>query len=188
MILASQSELNVKEIRPPRMDDSGRMKYPVLFKVYVVLRSALRRLLAHPTNRPLCRYGGPGSQQIDQRFARSDWANYVACGLKTIVVIVDGRGTGFKGRKLRNPVKGNLGFFETIDQIEAAKQYAQKPFVDAKRIGIWGWVCALPHLVVGRDRLTYEASEYAVVWRVYELEGRGSECWGALSCDGCRCT
>ncbi|KAF5341108.1 hypothetical protein D9611_005871 [Ephemerocybe angulata] len=110
-------ELNVKEIRPPRMDDSGRMKYPVLFKVY----------------------GGPGSQQVDQRFARSDWANYVACGLKTIVVIVDGRGTGFKGRKLRNPVKGNLGFFETIDQIEAAKEWAKKTYVDRKRIGIWGW-------------------------------------------------
>lgn len=28
-------ELNVKEIRPPRMDDSGRTKYPVLFRVYV---------------------------------------------------------------------------------------------------------------------------------------------------------
>jgi dipeptidyl aminopeptidase len=41
--------------------------------------------------------------------------------LKYIVVIVDGRGTGYKGRKLRNPVKGNLGFFETVDQIEAAK-------------------------------------------------------------------
>ncbi|TEB18482.1 dipeptidyl-peptidase [Coprinellus micaceus] len=110
-------ELNVKEIRPPRMDDSGRLKYPVLFKVY----------------------GGPGSQQVDQRFNRADWANYVACGLKTIVVIVDGRGTGFKGRKLRNPVKGNLGFFETIDQIEAAKEWAKKTYVDPKRIGIWGW-------------------------------------------------
>jgi hypothetical protein len=26
-------ELNVMEIRPPRMDDSGRSKYPVLFYV-----------------------------------------------------------------------------------------------------------------------------------------------------------
>jgi hypothetical protein len=26
-------ELSVKEIRPPRMDDSGRTKYPVLFRV-----------------------------------------------------------------------------------------------------------------------------------------------------------
>jgi dipeptidyl aminopeptidase len=27
------TELNVKEIRPPRMDDSGRTKYPVMFRV-----------------------------------------------------------------------------------------------------------------------------------------------------------
>lgn len=30
-------ELNVQEIRPPRMDDSGRVKYPVLFRVCVIL-------------------------------------------------------------------------------------------------------------------------------------------------------
>lgn len=28
-------ELNVKEMLPPRMDDSGRTKYPVLFRVCV---------------------------------------------------------------------------------------------------------------------------------------------------------
>jgi len=32
---ANYLELNVKEIRPPQMDDSGRTKYPVLFRVYV---------------------------------------------------------------------------------------------------------------------------------------------------------
>lgn len=57
---------------------------------------------------------------VDLQFNR-DWDYYLACGLSYIVVTVDGRGTGFKGRKLRNPVKGNLGFFETIDQINAAK-------------------------------------------------------------------
>jgi len=31
----SISELNVKEMRPPKMDDSGRTKYPVLFLVWV---------------------------------------------------------------------------------------------------------------------------------------------------------
>jgi dipeptidyl aminopeptidase len=91
-------ELNVKEIRPPRMDDSGRSKYPVLFKVY----------------------GGPGSQMVDVRFNR-DWEYYLACSHQYVIVIVDGRGTGFKGRALRNVVKGNLGFFETKDQINAAK-------------------------------------------------------------------
>ncbi|KDR80915.1 hypothetical protein GALMADRAFT_241446 [Galerina marginata CBS 339.88] len=109
-------ELNVKEIRPPRMDDSGRTKYPVLFRVY----------------------GGPASQTVDQRFTR-DWHEYLACGLQYITVTVDGRGTGYKGRKLRNPVKDNLGFWETKDQIEAAKAWAKKPYVDPKRIGVWGW-------------------------------------------------
>lgn len=31
-------ELNVKEMRPPQMDDSGRTKYPVLFHVCVFYR------------------------------------------------------------------------------------------------------------------------------------------------------
>ena len=66
------------------------------------------------------RYGGPNSQIVDLTFHR-DWHHYLASSLQYIVVIVDGRGTGFKGRKLRNTVKGNLGFFETIDQIAAAK-------------------------------------------------------------------
>jgi len=106
----------VKEIRPPRMDDSGRTKYPVLFRVY----------------------GGPGSQLTDLKFSR-EWDHYLACGLQYIIVIVDGRGTGFRGRKLRNPVRNNLGYFETIDQINAAKLWAAKNYVDPKRIGIWGW-------------------------------------------------
>ncbi|KAK7685763.1 hypothetical protein QCA50_011109 [Cerrena zonata] len=109
-------ELNVREIRPPRMDDSGKTKYPVLFQVY----------------------GGPFSQQVDLKF-NLDWHHYIACSLKYIVVTVDGRGTGFKGRKLRNPVKDNLGHWETRDQINAAKIWAAKEYVDPKRIGIWGW-------------------------------------------------
>ncbi|KAJ7272564.1 dipeptidyl aminopeptidase [Mycena haematopus] len=110
-------ELNVKEIRPPRMDDSGRTKYPVLFRVY----------------------GGPWSQLVDLTFSRGDWHEYLACGHSYIIVTVDGRGTGYKGRKLRNPVKGNLGFWETKDQIAAARIWAAKDYVDSKRIGIWGW-------------------------------------------------
>ncbi|KAI0640694.1 dipeptidyl aminopeptidase [Trametes meyenii] len=109
-------ELNVLEMRPPRMDDSGRTKYPVLFRVY----------------------GGPGSQLVDVRF-QHDWHTYAVAELQYIVVIVDGRGTGFRGRALRNPVKNNLGAWETIDQINAAKIWAAKEYVDPKRIGIWGW-------------------------------------------------
>ncbi|KAJ3001489.1 hypothetical protein NUW54_g6389 [Trametes sanguinea] len=109
-------ELNVLEMRPPRMDDSGRTKYPVLFRVY----------------------GGPGSQMVDNRFS-IDWHAYLVTELQYIVVVVDGRGTGFLGRALRNPVKNNLGRWETVDQINAAKIWAAKDYVDPKRIGIWGW-------------------------------------------------
>ncbi|KAG5652732.1 hypothetical protein H0H81_003931 [Sphagnurus paluster] len=97
-IVSDGYELNVQELRPPRMDDTGRVKYPVLFRVY----------------------GGPQSQLVDLKFSRN-WHDYLACGLSYIVVIVDGRGTGYKGRSLRNPVKDNLGFYETIDQVNAAK-------------------------------------------------------------------
>ncbi|KAG9042892.1 hypothetical protein FS837_010276 [Tulasnella sp. UAMH 9824] len=109
-------ELNAVEIRPPSLDDSGRVKYPVLFHVY----------------------GGPFSQTVNTRWSRG-WHHYLACSLKYVVVIVDGRGTGWKGRQLRNPVRGNLGYFETKDQINAAKIWASKRYVDTKRIGIWGW-------------------------------------------------
>ena len=69
-----------------------------------------------------------------------DWHNYLVCSLKYIVVIVDGRGTGFKGRKLRNPIRGNLGQHEVQDQVNAAKHWKSKRYVDPRRIGIWGWV------------------------------------------------
>ncbi|KAJ3558705.1 hypothetical protein NM688_g763 [Phlebia brevispora] len=108
--------LNVREIRPPRMDDSGKTKYPVLFNVY----------------------GGPNSQQVNLKY-NIDWHYYLASFHKYIVVVVDGRGTGLKGRRLRNPVKDNLGYWETIDQVSAAKLWASKDYVDPKRIGIWGW-------------------------------------------------
>ena len=98
------------------MDDSGRTKYPVLFRVY----------------------GGPGSQMVDGRCGH-DWHDYLVAELQYIVVVVDGRGTGFRGRALRNPVKNNLGRWETVDQIAAAKVWAAKEYVDPKRIGIWGW-------------------------------------------------
>ena len=126
------AELNAVELRPPRMDDSGRTKYPVLFHVYarffVVVFS--RRSGGELESSPLwltchicvcaSRYGGPGSQTVSASF-NVDWHAYLACSLQYVIVIVDGRGTGYKGRALRNPVKGNLGFWEVRDQINAAR-------------------------------------------------------------------
>ncbi len=38
-----------------------------------------------------------------------------------IVVVVDGRGTGFKGRRFRVGISKHLGLLEAEDQIKAAK-------------------------------------------------------------------
>lgn len=113
-ITVDDVELNYIERRPPHFDPKKR--YPVLFQ----------------------QYSGPGSQSVDKRFS-VDFQSYVAAGLGYIVVTVDGRGTGFIGRKARVVVRKHLGETEAHDQIAAAKIWAAKPYVDESRIAIWGW-------------------------------------------------
>ncbi|KAJ5153020.1 dipeptidyl-aminopeptidase B [Penicillium canariense] len=107
-------ELQVVERRPPHFNP--KKTYPVLFFLY----------------------GGPGSQTVDRKF-QVDFQSYVASSLGYIVVTVDGRGTGFIGRKARCIVRDNLGHYEAHDQIETAKIWAKKPYVDEARMAIWGW-------------------------------------------------
>jgi dipeptidyl aminopeptidase len=52
---------------------------------------------------------------------------------------VDGRGTGYLGRKLRCITRGNIGYYEAKDQIAVAKMWAKKKYVDKERMAIWGW-------------------------------------------------
>jgi dipeptidyl-peptidase-4 len=56
-----------------------------------------------------------------------------------IVVSVDNRGTGGRGEAFKKSTYLNLGKLEAIDQIEAGKWLAKQSYVDAGRIGIWGW-------------------------------------------------
>lgn len=97
------------------------------------------------------RYGGPESQQVNVEYKRN-WHDYLVCTLQYIVVVVDGRGTGFKGRHLRNPVRNNLGFWETQDQINAAR-YGMPETVS----------CGVEHLVasgLGKTMLTRNVLEF----------------------------
>ncbi|KAH7368361.1 dipeptidyl peptidase IV N-terminal region-domain-containing protein [Plectosphaerella cucumerina] len=107
-------ELNYVERRPPHFDK--HKKYPVLFY----------------------QYSGPGSQMVNKKFA-VDFQSYVASSLGYIVVTVDGRGTGFIGRKNRVVIRDHLGRWEAHDQVAAGKQWAAKKYVDASRMAIWGW-------------------------------------------------
>lgn len=85
-------------------------------------------------------YSGPGSQNVSNSWmgANDYWhQGLVAEGY--IVVCVDGRGTGFKGRDFKKVTQKELGKYEVEDQIAAAKKLSELPYIDEERTGIWGW-------------------------------------------------
>ncbi len=107
--------LNGWMLKPAGFD--SKRKYPVLF----------------------CNYGGPGSQQVANRFgAVSMWHQLLAQN-GFIVVSVDNTGTGFRGEEFKKKTYLQLGKLEIEDQIDAAKYLGSLPFVDKNRIGHWGW-------------------------------------------------
>ncbi|MDX1773932.1 S9 family peptidase [Oceanihabitans sediminis] len=85
-------------------------------------------------------YSGPGSQQVSNSWnsANDYWHQHLA-QQGYIVVCVDGRGTGFKGAAFKKVTQKELGKYEVEDQIDAAKLLGERPYIDASRIGIWGW-------------------------------------------------
>jgi dipeptidyl-peptidase 4 len=54
-------------------------------------------------------------------------------------VSVDNRGTGGRGSAFKKATYLRLGVKETEDQVAAARWLARQSWVDASRIGIWGW-------------------------------------------------
>ena len=85
-------------------------------------------------------YSGPGSQQVANRWNSSNdyWYQYLA-QQGYVVACIDGRGTGFKGADFKKITQNELGKYEVEDQITAAKQLGERSYIDAERIGIWGW-------------------------------------------------
>jgi dipeptidyl-peptidase-4 len=84
-------------------------------------------------------YGGPGSQTVDASLGQYYmWFQYLAQE-GYIVVSVDGRGTGYRGAEFKKCTYLQLGKFELEDQKATARYLQGLPFVDAGRIGIFGW-------------------------------------------------
>lgn len=85
-------------------------------------------------------YGGPGSQQVkDQWKGNNYWWFQMLAQQGYIVACVDNRGTGARGEEFKKMTYLELGKYETIDQIEAAKYLGSLPYADASRVGIFGW-------------------------------------------------
>ncbi len=107
--------LNGWLLKPPGFDPSK--KYPVLF----------------------CNYGGPGSQQVANRYGAVSMWHQLLAERGFIVVSVDNTGTGFRGEEFKKKTYLQLGKFEIEDQIDAAKYLGNMSFVDKNNIGHWGW-------------------------------------------------
>lgn len=85
-------------------------------------------------------YSGPGSQQVANKWnVTNDYWFQMLAQQGYIIACVDGRGTGFKGAEFKKVTYKELGKYEVEDQIDAAKAIAKYAYVDASRIGIWGW-------------------------------------------------
>lgn len=86
-------------------------------------------------------YGGPGSQEVMNAYVRAqDLAFYQMLAQHGyIVVCVDGRGTAARGDEFKKVIYQQMGKYEAIDQIATANWLKKQSYVDADRIGIWGW-------------------------------------------------
>ncbi|HJW27648.1 MAG TPA: alpha/beta fold hydrolase, partial [Saprospiraceae bacterium] len=85
-------------------------------------------------------YGGPGSQEVVDGWMGNDYWWFQSMAQQGyIIACVDNRGTGGRGEEFRKMTYLQLGHYETIDQIEAAKYLGRLPYADSTRIGIFGW-------------------------------------------------
>jgi len=85
-------------------------------------------------------YSGPGSQMVANRYGGSNyWFHQMMVQKGYVVACVDGRGTGYRGEEFKKMTYQQLGRYETDDQIEVAQELSKLDFIDADRIGIWGW-------------------------------------------------
>ncbi|MFN3137642.1 MAG: S9 family peptidase [Allomuricauda sp.] len=115
-ITVNGNDLNMYMIKPANFDPNK--KYPLF----------------------MFQYSGPGSQQVSNSWMGSnDYWHQLLASEGYIVACVDGRGTGLKGRDFKKVTQKELGKYEVEDQIAAAQQLSNLPYIDEDRTGIWGW-------------------------------------------------
>jgi dipeptidyl-peptidase-4 len=105
-------------IKPPGFDPAK--KYPVLYYVY----------------------GEPAGQTVMDNWGGNNYLWYTMLAQQGyIVASVDNRGTPApRGRDWRKVVYRKIGVISSADQAAAVKSMlAKMPYLDADRIGIWGW-------------------------------------------------
>ena len=117
-------------------------------------------------------YGGPGSQQVYDRFDPSGWSQWLA-QQGFIVVGVNNRGTNNYGSAFEKIVYRQLGKWESRDFAETARYLATRPYVDARRVAImggsYGGYSTVYTMEMYPDVFTVGVANSAVTdWRLYD--------------------
>jgi dipeptidyl-peptidase-4 len=118
----------------------------------------------------MTQYSGPNSQQVLDKW-EMDWEYFLAAQ-GYVVACVDGRGTGARGEDFRKQTYMQLGKLESDDQVAAARYLGALDYVDAERIGIWGWSYGgfMSALVMSRSDLFKAGIAIAPIthWKFYD--------------------
>ncbi len=109
-------QLNASIIKPP--DFNPQNKYPVL--VYT--------------------YGGPHAQVVRNMWGGANFLWHQLMAQKGYIIFsVDNRGSEGRGHAFETPLHFRMGAQELSDQRDGVQYLKSLPYVEAKRIGIWGW-------------------------------------------------
>jgi dipeptidyl-peptidase-4 len=110
---ADGQTLHYKLLKPRTLEPGKR--YPVLVDVY----------------------GGPGAQRVADAWGGLFHQYLVQHGY--VVFLLDNRGSGFRGVKFETALDMHMGGVEVQDQVRGVEFLRTLPYVDGRRIGIFGW-------------------------------------------------
>jgi len=107
--------LYARLVRPA--DFNPRKKYPVIVDVY----------------------GGPHIQLIQNRWGVTNGLDQLLVQEGFLVWCLDNHGSWGRGHAFESVIYQHMGEHELADQVAGVNYLKSLPYVDANRIGIWGW-------------------------------------------------
>ncbi|MBI1746424.1 MAG: alpha/beta fold hydrolase [Acidobacteria bacterium] len=84
-------------------------------------------------------YGGPHSQLIQKRWGVTSLTDHLLAQEGFLIWSLDNRGSWGRGHKWESAIFKDLGRHELADQLDGVAYLKSLPYVDASRLGLWGW-------------------------------------------------
>jgi dipeptidyl-peptidase-4 len=116
-------------------------------------------------------YGGPGAQIVTRQWGGAMEQYMAQQGF--VVFRLDNRGSSRRERTFTDVIYGNFGAHEVEDQLAGVDWLARQGYVDARRIGVFGWsyggFMTLRLLAAASDRIAMGVAVAPVTdWAAYD--------------------